>query len=101
MARVTVEDCLRYVENRFDLVLKASARAHLLERGEAEPKVPEDNDKPTVIALREIAQNLLGPEVGLADKILEEVVTEQQAESEQDKESAESTSESAEEKAEL
>ncbi|OGT95111.1 MAG: DNA-directed RNA polymerase subunit omega [Gammaproteobacteria bacterium RIFOXYB2_FULL_38_6] len=54
MARVTVEDCLHNVENRFDLVLKASKRAHLLELG-ARPFVEEDNDKPTVIALREIA----------------------------------------------
>lgn len=55
MARVTVEDCLQYVDNRFDLVLKASERAHLLELGAAEPMVPEENDKPTVLALREIA----------------------------------------------
>ncbi len=55
MARVTVEDCLAHVENRFDLVLKASERAHLLELGAADPLVDTDNDKPTVIALREIA----------------------------------------------
>lgn len=56
MARVTVEDCLDHVKNRFDLVLKASKRAHMLELGEADPLVPIDNDKPTVIALREIAE---------------------------------------------
>lgn len=55
MARVTVEDCLKHVENRFDLVLKASKRAHILELGGAEPMVPRDNDKPAVLALREIA----------------------------------------------
>jgi DNA-directed RNA polymerase subunit omega len=55
MARVTVEDCLEYCENRFDLVLKAAARAHRLELGQAEPMVPVDNDKPAVLALREIA----------------------------------------------
>ncbi|WP_304986035.1 DNA-directed RNA polymerase subunit omega [Coxiella-like endosymbiont] len=55
MARVTVEDCLQYVENRFDLILKAAKRAHILELGGADPMVPRDNDKPTVIALREIA----------------------------------------------
>ena len=55
MARVTVEDCLDYVENRFELVLKASRRAHDLELGAVDPMVSEDNDKPTVIALREIA----------------------------------------------
>jgi DNA-directed RNA polymerase subunit omega len=55
MARVTVEDCLKHVDNRFDLVLKAAKRAHALELGAVEPMVPRDNDKPTVIALREIA----------------------------------------------
>lgn len=55
MARVTVEDCLGKVENRFALVLLAAERAHQLEMGISEPLVPEDNDKPTVIALREIA----------------------------------------------
>ena len=55
MARVTVEDCLENVENRFDLVIKAAQRAHMLELGEADPQVPLDNDKPTVVALREIA----------------------------------------------
>ncbi len=59
MARVTVEDCLEHVENRFDLVLKASERAHKLELGAADPIVDRDNDKPTVIALREIAAGLL------------------------------------------
>lgn len=56
MARVTVEDCLEYCENRFDLVLKAAARAHRLELGLAEAMVPLDNDKPAVLALREIAE---------------------------------------------
>jgi len=58
MARLTVEDCLHNVENRFDLVLKASARARVLEKG-ADALVPWDNDKPTVVALREIADDLL------------------------------------------
>jgi DNA-directed RNA polymerase subunit omega len=56
MARVTVEDCLEKVENRFALVLLAAERAHQIEMGISEPLVPEDNDKPTVIALREIAE---------------------------------------------
>jgi DNA-directed RNA polymerase subunit omega len=55
MARVTVEDCLKKVENRFDLVIKSAKRAHQLELGAADPTVKRDNDKPTVIALREIA----------------------------------------------
>jgi DNA-directed RNA polymerase subunit omega len=55
MARVTVEDCLRNVKNRFELVLIAAKRARQLMRGTSDPKVPWDNDKPTVVALREIA----------------------------------------------
>ena len=58
MARITVEDCLEHVENRFDLVLLAARRARQISRG-AEPLVPAENDKPTVIALREIAENLI------------------------------------------
>lgn len=54
MARVTVEDCLRNVKNRFELVLIAAKRARQLMRGQ-EPKVEWDNDKATVVALREIA----------------------------------------------
>ena len=54
MARVTVEDCLDNVENRFQLVLVATKRARQLMLG-AEPTVPRTNDKTTVIALREIA----------------------------------------------
>lgn len=54
MARVTVEDCLGSVENRFELVLLASKRARQIAKG-VQPFVELDNDKPTVIALREIA----------------------------------------------
>jgi DNA-directed RNA polymerase subunit omega len=54
MARVTVEDCLENVENRFQLVLVAARRARQLVAG-AEPCVERENDKPTVLALREIA----------------------------------------------
>lgn len=55
MARVTVEDCLENVANRFKLVLLASQRARQLAKG-AEEFVPRDNDKDTVLALREIAE---------------------------------------------
>lgn len=55
MARITVEDCLENVENRFELVMIASRRARQLQTGGKDPLVPEDNDKPTVLALREIA----------------------------------------------
>lgn len=54
MARVTVEDCLKNVKNRFELVILAAKRARQLMRGK-DPKVEWDNDKPTVVALREIA----------------------------------------------
>lgn len=56
MARVTVEDCLENVDNRFQLVLVASRRARQLIRSGEEPYVAWDNDKPTVVALREIAE---------------------------------------------
>ena len=61
MARVTVEDCLENVINRYELVLLASKRARQIELG-SEPMVPPDDDKPTVIALREIAENLVNTE---------------------------------------
>lgn len=55
MARITVEDCLTRIPNRFDLVLVASKRARQLSKGK-EATLPWDNDKPTVLALREIAE---------------------------------------------
>jgi len=55
MARITVEDCLENVDNRFQLVLVSSKRARQIMQG-AEPFVDRENDKPTVIALREIAE---------------------------------------------
>jgi len=55
MARVTIEDCLDHVENRFKLVLLSSKRARQLSKG-AEPFVKRGKDKDTVVALREIAQ---------------------------------------------
>jgi len=55
MARITTEDCLHNIDNRFDLILKASERARKLSIGAVEATVPMENDKPTVIALREIA----------------------------------------------
>jgi DNA-directed RNA polymerase subunit omega len=54
MARITVEDCLEVVDNRFELVLMATKRARQLAKG-AEPAVNPNNDKPSVLALREIA----------------------------------------------
>lgn len=73
MARITVEDCLAHIPNRFDLVLVASKRARQLNHGK-EPSLPWDNDKPTVMALREIA-------AGAVDgSILSEMTPEQRAE---------------------
>ena len=62
MARITVEDCLEHVDNRFDLVLLATRRARQLAGG-VEPMLPWQNDKTTVMALREIAAGILTPEV--------------------------------------
>ncbi len=62
MARITVTDCLDKVENRFQLVLVASKRARQIVTG-SEPLLPEENDKPTVMALREISAGLVGPSI--------------------------------------
>ena len=61
MARITIEDCLENIDNRFDLVLTATKRARQVGHG-AEPMVQEENDKPTVIALREIAEGHIDSE---------------------------------------
>ncbi len=77
MARVTVEDCLDNVDNRFQLVLVATKRARQLEKGR-EPMLPWENDKPTVVALREIAEGLVGREVlDAVEPEIEEVVEEE------------------------
>ena len=72
MARVTVEDCLPAVDNRFDLVLVASRRARQIAQGAA-PLVDVEDDKPTVIALREIAAGLMN------QKILDELDAKERA----------------------
>lgn len=66
MARVTIEDCLSHVENRFELVLVASKRARQLGNS-SEPTLAWENDKPTVLALRELAEQTISPEIILAD----------------------------------
>lgn len=63
MARVTVEDCLDHVENRFKLVMISTQRARQLARGSREAQLPWENDKPTVMALREIATGLVNHSV--------------------------------------
>ena len=72
MARVTVEDCLNNVDNRFQLVLVATKRARQISLG-SEPFVDEENDKPTVIALREIAEGLVTRDL-LDDEIDQDVL---------------------------
>lgn len=55
MARITVEDCIQQIPNRFELVIEATKRARKLTTGAAQPCLDWENDKPTVLALREIA----------------------------------------------
>ena len=62
MARITVQDCMQNVDNLFDMVMIAAKRARRLANG-AEPLVERENDKPTVIALREIAAGLINEEI--------------------------------------
>ena len=59
MARITVEDCLDHVDNRFELVMVSSKRARQIAVQGKEPMVPLENDKPTVLALREIEEGLV------------------------------------------
>ena len=66
MARITVEDCLENIDNIFEMVLVAAKRARRIAHG-ADPMVELENDKPTVLALREIAGGLVSP------KILDEI----------------------------
>ncbi len=72
MARVTVEDCLDNVDNRFELVMLATKRSRQLATGGKEPKVAPENDKPTVIALREIASGLINYDVIAEEELIEE-----------------------------
>lgn len=62
MARITVEDCLNQIPNQFELVVVAAKRARRLANG-AEPLLDRENDKPTVVALREIAEGLVTRDV--------------------------------------
>lgn len=75
MARITVEDCLPFVQNRFDLVLVASKRARQIALG-SRPLVDEEHDKPTVLALREIAGGLMTRE------LIEEIAAKESGEEE-------------------
>ncbi len=117
MARITVEDCLENVENRFELVMVSSKRSRQIQIGGKDPLVPVDNDKPTVIALREIAEGLIDasilitkpPSVAFEATPAEEIAVEETAEvgaeadeetdEEPDEETDEETDEEADEEA--
>ena len=71
MARITVEDCLDNVDNRFELVKVSSKRARQLQIEGKDPMVSVDNDKPTVIALREIADGLVDAEILVKKPVVE------------------------------
>ena len=71
MARITVEDCLDNVDNRFELVMVSSKRARQLQIEGKDPMVSVDNDKPTVIALREIAEGLVDAEILVKKPVVE------------------------------
>ena len=68
MARITVEDCLKNVDNRFELVMVSSKRARQIALGEKEALVPIENDKPSVVALREIEQGLITADILIEKK---------------------------------
>ncbi len=81
MARVTVEDAVDAIGNRFDLIMVASKRARQLATGGKDPMVDWDDDKPTVVALREIEEKLVtvdnidklgAPPVEVIEEIIEE-----------------------------
>jgi DNA-directed RNA polymerase subunit omega len=63
MARVTVEDCLKHVANRFELVMVASKRARQIAVRGDQPMVEWENDKPTVVALREIEEGFISADI--------------------------------------
>ena len=91
MARVTVEDCVKVIESRFELILIAAERSRILSKG-AEPLLDRDRDKNPVVALREIAENKLDLDqtketlVKSLQKYHEEVLTEPDEEEEDTKE---------------
>lgn len=87
MARITVEDCLDKVDNRFQLVLMATKRARQIALG-SEPLVEFENDKPTVLALREIADGLVTRSILDEEPVLELDEDMQQIESEDDLDAA-------------
>lgn len=78
MARITVEDCLEQIDNRFDMVLVAAKRARQLSNG-VDPLIDANNDKPTVVALREIAGGLVGTDILEQEEEVEESIDDELA----------------------
>lgn len=78
MARITVEDCLDNIDNRFDMVLVAAKRARQIGNG-VDPLIETNNDKPTVIALREIADGLIGQDILEQEEEVEESIDDELA----------------------
>ena len=78
MARITVEDCMGNLDNRFDLVLIAAKRARQLSNG-VDPLLPWENDKPTVVALREIADGLITRDILTQEEETEESIDDELA----------------------
>jgi DNA-directed RNA polymerase subunit omega len=80
MARITVEDCLKKIDNQFDLVMTAAKRARRIANG-AEPLVDLEDDKPTVVALREIAAGLINDEIlAQMSEPVEDILSSEEAE---------------------
>ena len=77
MARVTVEDCLKYIPNRFDLILVAAKRAHQLSSGGFKSTLDAGKDKPTVVALREIEEGLIDKSILTEEYEMEEELSAQ------------------------
>ncbi len=75
MARITVEDCLLNMQNRFELVMVSAKRARQIAIGGKEPLVPWENDKPTVVALREIEEGLIDASILTARPASEELLS--------------------------
>ena len=80
MARITVEDCLKRIDNQFDLVMVAAKRARRIANG-ADPLVEIEDDKPTVIALREIAEGLITEQIlNEMDEPADDILSSEEAE---------------------
>ena len=77
MARVTVEDCLKYIPNRFDLILVAAKRAHQLNSGGFKSTLDAGKDKPAIVALREIEEGLIDKSILTEEYEMEEELSAQ------------------------